>query len=228
MQRYLYNYCQGTFVILHANLIGLEINSMSKKSPNLLEEFSHVQKLLSKYQLWYYRKFGPTGDPHRGQGRVLAILKLQPEISQKELGYLLDMRNQSLGELLSKLEKSGAITREPSEEDRRSMNIKLTEAGTKLIKPFGSNQDNASKIFDCLSLEDQAKLHEILDCLSSELEKLLCDDEDSENENTKENNRHRKSEIEAPGKKPAFESERQDGKRKSVTHREKQKEGVQK
>ncbi len=201
---------------------------MSKKSANLLEEFSHVQKLLSKYQLWYYRKFGPTGDPHRGQGRVLAILKLQPEISQKELSYLLDMRNQSLGELLSKLEKSGAITREPSDEDRRSMNIKLTEEGAKLIKPFGGNQDDASKIFDCLSIEDQAKLHEILDCLSQELEKLLSDDEESDKEKSKDTNRHRKSESEAPSKKPSAVDERQDGKRKSVTRREKQKEGVQK
>jgi len=201
---------------------------MSKKSANLLEEFSHVQKLLSKYQLWYYRKFGPTGDPHRGQGRVLAILKLQPEISQKELSYLLDMRNQSLGELLSKLEKSGAITREPSEEDRRSMNIKLTESGAKLIKPFGSNNDDASRIFDCLSIDDQTKLHEILDCLSDELEKLLCDDKDSDSEKTKDSNRRRKNENETPGKKPSSDDERQDGKRKIVTHREKQKEGVQK
>jgi len=201
---------------------------MSKKSANLLEEFSHVQKLLSKYQLWYYRKFGPTGDPHRGQGRVLAILKLQPEISQKELSYLLDMRNQSLGELLGKLEKSGSITREPSDEDRRSMNIKLTESGAKLIKPFGSNQDDASKIFNCLSIEDQTKLHEILDCLSIELEKLLSDDEDSDKEKPKNIERHRKIEIEAPIKKTSTTDERQDGKRKSVVRREKQKEGVQK
>ena len=41
------------------------------------------------------------------------------------------MRPQSLGELLSKLEKNGYILRTPSETDRRVMNIKLTDEGIK-------------------------------------------------------------------------------------------------
>ena len=53
-------------------------------------------------------------NPHRGQGRVLSILKLKPEITQKELTYLLDMSKQALGELLKKLENCGYITRTPS------------------------------------------------------------------------------------------------------------------
>jgi len=150
---------------------------MGKIETNLLEEFSHVQKLLSKYQLWHNRKFGPSGDPHRGQGRVLALLRLQPEISQKELGYLLDMRNQSLGELLGKLEKTGAIMRESSDEDRRSMNIKLTESGARLAEQAGHKPDDISRVFDCLGTEDKSKLHEILNRLSCELEKLLGSDE---------------------------------------------------
>jgi len=146
---------------------------MKKNSSELIEEFSETAKLLSKYQLWYYRKFGPSGDPHRGQGRVLRILKLQPEISQKELGYLLDMRNQSLGELLLKLEKSGAITREPSEEDRRSMNIRLTAAGAELVSSGGGKTVDAGDIFECLSVDDREKLREILACLSLALRNAL-------------------------------------------------------
>ena len=199
---------------------------MSKKNVNLLEEFSQASKLLSKYQLWYCRKFGPSGDPHRGQGRVLAILNLQPEITQKELSYLLDMRNQSLGELLGKLEKSGAIIREPSQEDRRSMNIKLTEEGSQLIKQGGKKPDDVSKIFDCLSVEDQAKLHEILDCLSNELEKLLGHDEYSDKEaKEKSSSRRRKDEIEPTGQKKASDGEERDSKQRRDTHRTKQKEG---
>lgn len=204
---------------------------MSKKTTSLLEEFSQVQKLLSKYQLWYCRKFGPSGDPHRGQGRVLAILNLQPEITQKELSYLLDMRNQSLGELLGKLEKSGAIIREPSQEDRRSMNIKLTENGAQLIKQGGKKPDDVSKIFDCLSVDDQAKLHEILDCLSNELEKLLGHDEDSDKEEKakeKSSSRRRKSESEPSDQKTSSEGEGHDSKSRRDTHRTKQKEGSSK
>jgi len=146
----------------------------------LTEEFSKVQKLLAKYQLNRYRKFGPSGDTHRGQGRVLAILKLQPEISQKDLGYLLDMRNQSLGELLGKLEKSGAIVRETSADDHRVMNIKLTESGKKLVEQAGRRQDDLSDIFDCLCEEDRGKLHEILSRLTEALEARLGYDQEPE------------------------------------------------
>ena len=57
------------------------------------------------------------------------MLKLKPEISQKELSDLLDMRPQSLGELLGKLERNGYITRTPSERDQRVLIIRLTDAG---------------------------------------------------------------------------------------------------
>ena len=176
---------------------------MSINGTNLLEEFNGVSKLLSKYQLWHYRRFGPSGDPHRGQGRVLSILKLQPEMSQKDLGYLLDMRNQSLGELLGKLEKTGAITREPSEEDRRSMNIKLTEYGAKLAGQIGGKPDNIGKIFDCLNAEEQENLHGILAHLSSELETLLGPDEASDSDKSKDSSEshHRKAESEELRKK---------------------------
>lgn len=169
---------------------------MSTADTNLFDEFNRVQKLLSKYQLWHYRKFGPSGDPHRGQGRVLAILKLQPEIGQKELSYLLDMRNQSLGELLAKLEKSGAITREPSEDDRRSMTVRLTEYGAKLAGPNGRKPDDIGRVFDCLTEEDRTKLHEILETLSAELGSLLGPDEAEEKDTSREHggSRHHRNE----------------------------------
>ena len=209
----------------HANLLRLDMKNMSEKNANLLDEFARVQKLLSKYQLWYSRNFGPSGDPHRGQGRVLAILKLQPEISQKELSYLLDMRNQSLGELLGKLEKTGAITREPSDEDRRSMNIRLTESGAKLIEQGGKKQDDVSKVFECLSREDQDKLHEILNCLSGELEKQLGCGENSEKEKTKtkSGSRRQKDESALPHQAQSPVGEEAGGKHRGDKHREKQK-----
>ena len=58
---------------------------------------------------------------------MLAILKMKPEISRKELTCLLNMSKQSVAELISKMEKSGYVTREPSEKDKRVMTIKLAE-----------------------------------------------------------------------------------------------------
>lgn len=203
---------------------------MKRNSSDLLEEFSCTAKLLSKYQLWYYRKLGPSSDPHRGQGRVLALLKLQPEISQKELSYLLDMRNQSLGELLVKLEKSGAITREPSEEDRRSMNIKLTQTGAELIRSSSGKPDDAGKIFDCLSVEDRDKLREILASLSSELKRLLgnYDDSDRKEAGTKNNNHHRKDESGGSNQNPSSDDAQHKGKPKRQSHRDNRKEVISK
>ncbi|MCO5382366.1 MAG: ATP-binding cassette domain-containing protein [Methanosarcina barkeri] len=102
---------------------------MDKIKDEILEQFIRLQGLLHRYHTQHFMEFGPLGNSHRGQGRMLSILKLKPEISQKELTYLLDMSKQGLAELLNKLEKKGYIKREPVEEDRRSFNIKLTEEG---------------------------------------------------------------------------------------------------
>ena len=82
----------------------------------LAGQFLRAGKLFENYRASRCKML----DPHRGQGRVLAILAENPEISQKKLSFLLDMRNQSLSELLAKLEKAGLITRVPSEEEMLS------------------------------------------------------------------------------------------------------------
>jgi DNA-binding MarR family transcriptional regulator len=99
-------------------------------------------------------QYGPMGDPQRGQGKILVILKVRPEISQKDLSSMLDMRPQSLGEFLAKLEKNGYIARTPSETDHRVVNIKLTEKGRAVTE----QEFSYDKIFDCLSEEKQVNL----------------------------------------------------------------------
>jgi DNA-binding MarR family transcriptional regulator len=99
---------------------------------------------------------GMARNPLRGQGRVLAILKMKPEISQRELTYLLNMSKQSLAELLAKLEKSGHIAREASEDDKRVMTVKLTEEGMKAANNVDDETYEAEKILDCLNSEELA------------------------------------------------------------------------
>ncbi|MBS4534038.1 MarR family transcriptional regulator [Clostridium sp. D2Q-14] len=98
---------------------------MYEEKHDLMGLFSHLQWLLHRHYHQHRMVCGPMGNPHRGQGRVLSLLKIQPEITQKELTYLLDMRPQSLGELLARLEQNGYITCTTSEKDRRSIDIKL-------------------------------------------------------------------------------------------------------
>ncbi|MBP9478421.1 MAG: MarR family transcriptional regulator [Sebaldella sp.] len=145
---------------------------MNKKTLNLFGQFARVEWLLHRYHQHNHRVHGPMGDPHRGQGRILALLKMQPEISQKDLVFLLDMRPQSLGELLMKLERAGYITRTPSEADRRVMNIKLTDEGAKVTE----HQNSFEKLFNCLNEEEQEILSGYLNRITEGLEKQFSED----------------------------------------------------
>lgn len=101
---------------------------------------------------------GPEGphpafwlSPHRGQGRILAMLSLKPDISQRDLGYMLNMSRQALGELLTKLEKTGQITRHTSSQDHRVMNVHLTEQGHQEAERLKERQYNYGGLFDNFS-----------------------------------------------------------------------------
>ncbi len=149
---------------------------MDNENKELMEQFMKLEGLMHRHLMFNLRNLGPFGNPHRGQGRVLSILKIKPEISQKELGYLLDMRNQSLGELLNKLEKSGYITRTPSQEDRRTTNIRLTPEGEEAASAADEvKQDD--DIFSSLKEEEQAQLSSFLDRIIARLEALSSEAE---------------------------------------------------
>ncbi len=142
---------------------------MENNEQDLLEKFYQLTWLLRRGMMGHLRNRGPMGAPYQGQGRILSLLKLKPEISQKELAHILNIRSQSLGELLAKLERSGYITRTPSEVDRRGMDIRLTESGKAV-----SEQDiepAQESFFDCLSEEEQTLLSNYLERLIKNLEK---------------------------------------------------------
>ncbi len=138
---------------------------------DLTELFIKTHRLLHRYHLLHLRQDALGADPRHGQGRILALLKKAPDISQKELSYLLDIRQQSLGELLRKLEQNEYITREPSETDKRAMMVHLTEKGRSA--PLHSS--DFSPVFSCLEPEEQTALADYLeritDKLTEELEK---------------------------------------------------------
>lgn len=147
---------------------------------NLSEKLFHLQWLLGRKQLRNHMEYGPYADPSRGQGRVLTLLKMQPEISTRELSYLLGIRQQSLNELVNKLEKKEYVMREHSASDRRVMLVKLTEKG----KAQQQQETDYSDIFSCLSEEEQTAMADYLDRITTALETQLGirDDEKPEDE----------------------------------------------
>jgi DNA-binding MarR family transcriptional regulator len=99
---------------------------------------------------------------------------MKPTISQKELGYLLDMRNQSLGELLVKLEKKGYIVRIASEEDKRTYTITLTELG-RLVQVDAHAGDSMAAIYDIFRDDEKNTLADMMDRLIEEIDRRLAD-----------------------------------------------------
>jgi DNA-binding MarR family transcriptional regulator len=151
---------------------------MSKIKLTINEQLQQLQMLMHRASFNnHFMGCGRAHSPHRGQGRVLAILKLKPEISQKELTYLLGMSKQAVAELIAKLEKSGCITREHSEEDKRVMKIRLTERGVTAAGNVDDASPEAAKFLDCLSDEELGIFSGYLDRIIERYEEEFPDDD---------------------------------------------------
>ena len=124
---------------------------MSGIRSTVTQQLQHLQTLMHRLAFHGFKVNGKTvRSPYRGQGRVLSVLKMKPEISQKELAGLLDMSKQSLAELLSKLEKSGYIERTPSPDDKRSSTVRLLPPGREAAEAMERSAPEVDRIFDCL------------------------------------------------------------------------------
>lgn len=134
---------------------------------DLMEKFFQISRLMHQS---HHRTMDDCNASCRGQGRILLLLKKHPNITQKELSSLLDIRSQSLGELLVRLERNGCIIRRPSEADHRIMNIQLTPMGMEAAGRAENNKQKSAKLFDCLSAEEKSRLDDYLDRLMAGFE----------------------------------------------------------
>ena len=121
------------------------------------------------------RRGDPLADTTRGRGRVLAALQMHSPIPTRELAYLLDIRQQSLNELLQKLQADGLVERRPSPTDRRVMLVHLTEAGRGV--KLG---DEAADYLSSLTDEEVASLTALLDKVIAALEEQVGADDDGD------------------------------------------------
>jgi len=112
------------------------------------------------------RELGGIGrhgfDGKGSQSRILSMLKKDGPITQRQLTEQLGIQPGSASEVLGKLEAAGMILRTPSQEDRRTTIVSLTEAGT---EKAGAVQ--GSPLFSCLTEEEQEQLLLLLEKLHS-------------------------------------------------------------
>ena len=143
-------------------------------SPDLralaLEQLRHISILQFQGMRRSMAADVPWRDPRQGQGRVLALLKMKPEITQRELTFLMGMSRQALAELLAKLQRQGLVEREPSPEDRRQMMVRLTDAGRAADQQGQTPNATFEGIIDCLDDDEVERLADIFAKIIDHLE----------------------------------------------------------
>lgn len=93
------------------------------------------------------------------QDRILTILLQTGTMTQSHLTEHIGIRSGSASEVIGKLESAGLIVRTTSSEDRRTADIRLTEAG----------RERAEEVMEARRIHHQ----EMLTCLSDEEKEQL-------------------------------------------------------
>lgn len=103
------------------------------------------------------------------QKRILVLLNKSGVVTQRALTKTLHVQSASSSEILTKMEEAGLILRTPNEEDRRTMDISLTEAGRNEAEAAAKEIAALRKeMFTCLNEEEKTILLSLLEKLNGE------------------------------------------------------------
>lgn len=135
---------------------------------NLTEQFLTVGRIIVQSQF-----LGARDDSARLKGRILAMLKPQQGMLQKELCYLLGLPEPLAEKGLSRMENDGLLTRVKAEQGQR---VKLTAAGLEAAnQPVKNDNEEA---FACLNKEEKAALGGYLDRIEEAMRQDVGEDFD--------------------------------------------------
>jgi len=101
------------------------------------------------------------------QNRILQILRRSGCMTQRELTEQLGIQPGSVSEIIKKLEAAGLITRHSNSEDRRTVDIMLTDAG-KTQSEASSTQPAIHPLFESLTDEEKQQLLSLLEKVSKD------------------------------------------------------------
>ena len=110
--------------------------------------------------------FMQTQEKIRGQGRLLVLLNRYGALTQRELIVLTGRRSATLSEQLDGMEKGGLIRRRKNEQDKRNVDVELTEQGKKAaIEAMRNRQAYADELFAAMPQRKKQQLAGLLDSL---------------------------------------------------------------
>lgn len=107
-----------------------------------------------------------TREKYRGQGRLLILLHLHGSLTQRELIELTGRRSATLSEQLDGMEKSGLILRSKNAQDKRNIDVTLTEQGqAAALLAMKNRQAYADALFGAMPPRKKQQLAGLLDSL---------------------------------------------------------------
>lgn len=106
-------------------------------------------------------------DGKSSQHRILHILSKSERMTQRELTEQLGIRPGSASEIIKKLESAGLITRQSNSEDRRTVDIALTDAGKAQAEATNAQHANHA-LFEILNEEEKQQLLGLLEKLGQD------------------------------------------------------------
>lgn len=123
--------------------------------------------------IWNLRNIAHTmrhiSEGKGSQKRILIILEENKIMTQKALTQRLGIQSGSVSEVIGKLETSGLILRTPSESDRRTTDIQLTEEGERQAREaYIRRSERHQQMFDALSDEEKNTLLHLLEKVNAD------------------------------------------------------------
>ena len=107
-----------------------------------------------------------TQEKFRGQGRLLVLLNRYGALTQRELIELTGRRSATLSEQLEGMERAGLIVRRKNEQDKRNVDVELTEQGKlAATKALQNRQAYADELFTAVPQRKKQQLAGLLDAL---------------------------------------------------------------
>ena len=107
-----------------------------------------------------------TQEKFRGQGRLLVLLNQYGALTQRELIELTGRRSATLSEQLEGMEKAELIVRRKNKQDKRNVDVELTEQGKKAaIEAMQNRQAYADELFAAMPQRKKQQLAGLLDSL---------------------------------------------------------------
>lgn len=102
-----------------------------------------------------------------GRFPALAIIHLNPGISQSALGRAIARDKSTVSPLIKDLQKNGFITRKPSLHDRRSVTLSLTKKGERILDKLLVRAREHEEELDRIAGASKARLITLLDKITA-------------------------------------------------------------